>query len=107
MQTHCYLILGLSHRGLLQRGHTVGRSPFSRGSHSCPHRQRQPSSLTMPISVSLFFIVTPIEYLPIVYTICIDCQLLLVYTICILDRRHGHERETAEGISNSGKEQAE
>ena len=42
---------GLSHRGLLHFGQTSGR-PGSRGSHSCPHRHRQPSNFTMPIGFS-------------------------------------------------------
>ena len=43
-------LLGLSQLGLLHRGQTRGFSPPC-GSHSCPHRQRQPMSCnaTMPI----------------------------------------------------------
>jgi len=40
---------GRSQFALLHFGQTRGFSG-SRGNHSCPHRQRQPSSCTMPIS---------------------------------------------------------
>src|SRR5689334_17732020 len=45
-----FLRNGLSHLGVLHFGHTAGLSPLMRGSHSWPHLQRHPSSITIPIS---------------------------------------------------------
>src|SRR5262249_3334577 len=43
------LLLGLSQFVLLHLGQTPGASFLSRGTHSCPQRQRQPTSMTLPI----------------------------------------------------------
>ena len=62
----CFIctFFGRSQFALLHFGQTLGFS-FSRGSHSCPHRQRQPSSITIPISA--FFIKPPVVTLLEVY----------------------------------------
>jgi hypothetical protein len=75
---------GLSQRGLLHFGHTVGRS-LLRGSHSWPQRHRQPSSLTMPMSFVSLATVPHLLYLLILDTTGIDkgprWDILSVYTI--------------------------
>src|ERR1700682_1279097 len=92
---------GLSHRGDLPFGQTVGRSS-PRASHSWPHRHRHPSSLTIPISLS-FAIVRYLSYLLIIYTSGIDkyprMDILSVYT----NEGYPDVRTTTAGTRNSGE----
>ena len=74
-------IFGLSHRGDLHLGQTDGRSS-PRGNHSCPHRQRHPSSLTIPISFSLAML-QYLLYLLIIYTSGIDKYTGWIYYLYI------------------------
>jgi hypothetical protein len=48
-------LLGRSQLALLHFGQTRGLSAEWRGSHSWPHRHRQPKSITMPIFLAVFF----------------------------------------------------
>ena len=67
--------LGRSQFGLLHLGQTRGRSA-SRGSHSCPHRHRQPTNGTIPIGFSsrcsFATAVSGLSILPEVYTRSLD-----------------------------------
>jgi hypothetical protein len=76
------VLFRLSQLGLLHFGQTLGLSPFSRGSHSWPHRHRQPSNNTIPIWVSSDPIIP--SPLPTFTTGIYDCSCILnlplVYT---------------------------
>jgi hypothetical protein len=71
---------GRSQFGLLHKGQTLGFSALSRGNHSCPHRHRQPGSITIPISGWAFVarFIAPSLSTNSIYQY--SCQLLMVYT---------------------------